>query len=302
MRDLTIIGAGPAGLSAAVYGASEGMDVVALTGGSPGGQAASSSRVENYLGFEHGVSGGELMRAARGQAIRLGAVLANNVALGVHAGDPGFMVATENGIISTRAVLLSMGVQYRRLDVPGEELGEVEYGLDPEHDCSEEHVCIVGGANSAGQAALHAARHARLVRIIARSPLSKSMSHYLIERIVDHERIVVHEGQQVARIESGWGLNGEGHPLRIHLSEREPCEADRCCIFIGATPRTAWLPQGIDRDPKGFIITHDFQTSVHGIFAAGDVRLDSIKRIISAAGEGAAAITQIHNYLAKEEA
>lgn len=325
MYDLLIIGSGPAGLGAAVNAASEGLKV-GIIAGERGGQAGGSSRIENYLGFEDGISGVELMATACRQANRFGAEFIEDRARALqHITTPEgeFQVITElEERLSSRAVLLAMGVDYRRLDVAGEELPEVSYGLDPTEQCAG-HTVIVGGANSAGQAALHAASSCDHVTLLTRSPLEKSMSHYLIERINNHSQISVAVGE-VRGIRAGQGLDGLGKPLRITTDVRPvdrialvTLKADRLAIFIGATPRTSWLPAEIRTDAKGFIVTDGdtstnvikrrdaptvlpFETSCPGVFAAGDVRHGSIKRVAGAVGEGSQAVSSIHRYLNEE--
>ncbi len=320
MRDLTIIGAGPAGLSAAVYAASEGLST-AVIARDRGGQAGASSRIENYLGFTDGISGVDLMDSACAQAARFGVEFVDSTAhmmSAARAAYSGFMVATDAAKpIASRAVLLAMGVQYNRLGVQGEELPSVTYGMDP-REGQHGHVCIVGGANSAGQAALHAAEAGAEVTMLSRSPLTKSMSDYLVKRVQAHVRIYVAEGWEVAYVRNGAGIDGRGRPLVVTAHNRDK-DADRpggimrlkcgrLAIFIGAVPRTAWLPASVDRDARGFVLTDgmlgslaharlQFETSVPGVFAAGDVRAGSIKRVVSAAGEGAQAVTSIHRYL-----
>ncbi len=312
MNDLVIIGGGPAGIAAAVNAASEGLDTALVTA-HRGGQASESSRIENYLGFPEGISGHELMDRSCRQACRFGVRFYDDTAVALQRVDGVFHVLTQNiERIATKAVLLAMGVQYRGLDVLGVELPEVTYGLDPRGRHDGEHVVIVGGANSAGQAALHAAKTAAAVTLLSRSPLEKGMSAYLVERLAAHPRVVIAEGWETRSIGRG-GLNGE-RPLRVYIGEtngdprrsKGALKADRLGIFIGAVPRTRWLPREVACDDRGFILTDydlhkgehlPFETSVPRVFAAGDVRHGSIKRVAASAGEGAQAISSVHRCL-----
>lgn len=313
MNDLTIIGGGPAGVSAAVYAASEGIRTTVVTT-ERGGQAAGSSRIENYLGFEHGISGPELMDAACNQADRFGVVFVDDSAVALQRVEDSFHVLTLNDErITSRAVIFAMGVQYRRLDVPGAELPEVTYGMPPDGKHAGEHVVIVGGANSAGQAALNAANTAEAVTLLSRSPLDKSMSAYLTKRIRAHTKITVAERATVSSASRGHSLQGNGRRLIVRVNVEASgvrdvqLKADRLGIFIGAVPRTAWLPHEVHCDAKGFVLTdsdlplarRQFETSVRGVFAAGDVRKGSIKRVAAASGEGAQTITSVHRYLSE---
>lgn len=320
MNDLTIIGAGPAGLAAAVNAASEGLRTTVVSE-TRGGQAAGSSRIENYLGFAEGVSGHDLMHVACQQATRFGAQFHDARAVALqHTPDGTFHTLTKDGErVLSQAVLLAMGVQYRSLDVPGEELEGVTYGLSPTESCAG-HVVIVGGANSAGQAALHAAQTCAHVTLLSRSGLGKSMSDYLIRRIAEHPHIEAVQGARVTAVAAGNSIGGHGARLRIAVSLGSgprglrvvTLKADRLAIFIGAVPRTSWLPREIRRDSRGYILTDydlgspagvprpsamPFETSYPCVFAAGDVRLGSIKRVAGASGEGAQAVSSIHRRL-----
>lgn len=315
---MTIIGGGPAGVSASVYAGSEGLRTAVVTS-ERGGQAAGSSRIENYLGFEHGISGPELMDSACSQADRFGVQFFDDTARALQRVGDTFHVLTSGGErIVSRAIVLAMGVQYRRLEVSGIELPEVTYGMPTSVHHGGEHVVIVGGANSAGQAALHAAQTAEHVTLLSRSALEKSMSAYLVERIQAHSKISVGHGA-VTSVASGQGITGNGRPLLITVGGAKvggamisSLKADRLGIFIGAIPRTAWLPHEIDCDEHGFVLTDSdlnaraasdrlqFETSVGGIFAAGDVRKGSIKRVAAASGEGAQVITSVHRFLSDE--
>lgn len=316
--DLVIIGAGPAGLAAAVNAASEGLSTIVLER-SPriGGQASSSSRIENYLGFPLGLSGEELASAAGEQALRFGAK--------IHTGatvidlrrldDHHVQAMCESGTVYLcRTALVTSGVTYRTLDAPGtaELIGRgIEYGISPSEAARYDgrKVFVVGGANSAGQAALHLAEHGAEVTILTRSPLHKGMSTYLLDRILPDDRIAIWPGSRVAAARAKYtepfgGPGILGHLVVANDNHVATHEADALFVFIGAEPRTSWAPQ-LRLDLKGFIRTgYDsgtrsyLETSEPGIFAAGDVRSDSVKRVSAAAGEGSMAVSEIHRYLA----
>jgi thioredoxin reductase (NADPH) len=312
--DLLIIGAGPAGLAAAVNAASEGLHVIVLDKGTEvGGQARASSRIENYLGFPSGLTGEELAIAAEEQARRFGANLHHSAeVIDVRPTDDGrFQVMCASGTVYTcRTILIASGVTYRRLEAPGvnELVGRgVFYGVSPSQaeDYRGQRVFVVGGANSAGQAALHLAQHGADVHILTRSPLTKSMSQYLVDRIEQHARIEVWEGSRVAAVQA---VEGELANVLVAAPGGVFTEqATALFIFIGADPRTTWAPQlAIDR--QGFILTGNdledvarnfLETSVPGIFAAGDVRSGSVKRVSASVGEGAMAVQFIHKHLAR---
>jgi thioredoxin reductase (NADPH) len=306
--DLLIVGAGPAGLAAAVNAASEGLSTIVLERGPRvGGQAYSSSRIENYLGFPTGVTGDELATQALAQAERFGADIHLNASvIDLRRTDECHVQAMcESGrryVCCT--ALVTSGVTYRQLDVPGasELLGHgIEYGLSPTEAASYEgqRVYLVGGANSAGQAALHLASHGAHVTILTRSPLAKSMSTYLIERI-EREKITVRTGARVAAARSRDEQLVELDELVVADEDGIGVyDADALLVFIGADPRTSWAPQ-LRTDPRGFIVTggtYHLETSEPGIFAAGDVRAGSVKRVASSTGEGAMAVQEIHSYL-----
>lgn len=308
--DLAVVGSGPAGLAAALTAASEGLSTV-IVAGERGGQAGTSSRIENYPGFENGISGLELMNIMCRQAHRFGVRFIQDYADNIR--DHGALhLQTRGGqAIHAKTLLLAMGVQYRKLGVPGEELPEVSYGLNPLEDCKG-HYVIVGGANSAAQAAVHAADTADRVTILARHGIHDSMSNYLIERIEQRENIKVYTNAEVQSIRRG--SIHSGRPLALRTSKEFALGADRLCIFIGAEPRTAWLPQEIECDPRGFILTdadvtdtdsgmrpaYGLETSYPGVFASGDVRLGSIKRVAGAVGEGAQVVSAVHRCLADQ--
>jgi thioredoxin reductase (NADPH) len=318
--DLVIVGGGPAGLAAAVYGASEGLRTIMVESEAPGGQAGQSSRIENYLGFPAGLSGSDLARRATDQARRLGAeLLTVSDAVALRAEGAGRIVELTGGVqLSANCVLVASGVSYRKMEAPG--LAEltgagVYYGaaLTEARSCAEQHVVVIGGANSAGQAAVYFSGYAKRVSMLVRSDsLSKSMSHYLIEQIAALENITV-----LTRTEAIAAEGKHGRLARLRLrgpdGEERLVAADACFIFIGAAPRTDWLDGVVARDPRGFILAgpearahgwplarepYTLETSVPGVFVAGDVRARSIKRVASAVGEGSMAVSLIHEYLA----
>jgi len=315
--DLVIVGGGPAGLAAAVYGASEGLKTVLVEREAPGGQAGQSSRIENYLGFPSGLSGSDLARRATTQARRLGAELVTvQDAVALRAEGAGrFVALSGGGELSANTVLVASGVSYRQHDAPG--FGDltgagVYYGaaMTEAKACAEQHVVVIGGANSAGQAAVYFSRYARLVTMLVRSTLQKSMSHYLIEQLEALANIDVRTGATATAAE---GEDGRLRRLRVRDGDGESVlDADACFVFIGASPRTDWLDGVVARDERGFILAgpdareagwplarepYLLETSVPGIFVAGDVRARSIKRVASAVGEGSMAVSLIHQYL-----
>ena len=324
LYDLCIVGGGPAGLAAAVYGASEGLQTVVIEREAPGGQAGLSAAIENYLGFPKGLSGADLTHRAVAQARRFGAemVLARDV-VGFETRGPVRAVRFgDNSEIEARAVLVATGMSYRLLETPGlkELTGRgVYYGATASEAqaCDGDDVYIVGAANSAGQAVLNIARFARRVVLLTRSDaLEKSMSQYLVKRIRATENVEV---WLQAEIVAG---RGDDHLQAITIADRaagtkEDVPASWLFVFIGASPHTDWLGSNIARDEKGFVITGQdlltrkdgprwplrrapfaLETSVPGVFAAGDVRLDSMKRVASAVGEGAMSVYLVHRYLA----
>lgn len=316
VADLLIIGAGPAGLAAAVYGASEGLGTVVLDAGAVGGQAGTSSLIRNYLGFPRGVSGMRLAFRARLQATRFGARMFTGRAVeALQVGEP-HEVTYDDGMIRARTVLIACGVRYRRLGVPGLEalVGfGVHYGAATSvaREMEGSDVFIVGGGNSAGQAAIHLARFARSVTIVVRRPsLAETMSAYLIDEIETQDQITVRTHAHV--VDGG----GEGRLQWIELEsggDRLRLDADGLFLLLGAEPGCDWLPDAVSRDDDGFVLTGrdvpkdlwldgmppaPLETSVPGIFAAGDVRSGSMKRVASASGEGAGAVSQVHAHLA----
>jgi thioredoxin reductase (NADPH) len=319
--DLVIVGGGPAGLAAAVYGASEGLRTVMVERDAPGGQAGQSSRIENYLGFPTGLSGSDLARRATDQARRLGAELlsvSDVVALKVEGA--GRIVELAGGVqLSANTVLVASGVSYRMMPAPGfaDFTGAgVYYGaaLTEARSCSQQHVVVIGAANSAGQAAVHFAGYAARVTMLVRGDsLAKSMSAYLIDQIARFENIEVLTRTEAAAAE---GENGRLTRLRLRGQDgvERTEEVDACFVLIGAAPRTDWLDGVVARDERGFILAgadarehgwplqrepRTLETSVPGVFVAGDVRARSIKRVASAVGEGSMAVSLIHEYLAE---
>jgi thioredoxin reductase (NADPH) len=324
--DLVIVGGGPAGLAAGVYGASEGLKTVIVEREAPGGQAGLSSRIENYLGFPSGLSGNDLARRAVAQAKRFGAeILAPQEVVKVRSEGPYRVITLADGSeLSCHAMVIASGVQWRKLDVPGIERLQgagIYYGAASTEalSCREEDVYIIGGANSAGQAAVHFARYAKSVVMLVRGEtLGATMSQYLIDDIEQTPNIRVEFGVQVVEV------HGENKLEAISIAcaksgsvERLP--ATSLFVFIGAAPRTGWLDGFIERDDRGFILTgpdlihqgkrpdgwsvdrdpYLLETSVPGVFAVGDVRHGSVKRVASGVGEGSIAIQFVHAHLAK---
>jgi thioredoxin reductase (NADPH) len=322
--DLVIIGAGLAGLAAAVYGASEGLRTLVIEDEAPGGQAGSSSRIENYLGFPEGLSGQLLAERALIQATRFGAEMLTQKATGIRTENNYNIVQLADGReVSCHACLIAVGVYYRRLSTPGVERltgAGVYYGaaMTEARACKDENVFIVGGANSAGQAAMYFSKYAKKVTMLVRADsLTNSMSKYLIDQIAGTSNIEVRTQCQVVE------ALGESRLSCLKLCNgiggEEIVPASGLFIFIGAAPNTDWLPDSVMRDPNGFLLsgpdlkvdgklskswTQDrepylLETSVPGIFVAGDVRHGSIKRVASAVGEGSISVQFIHQYLAR---
>jgi thioredoxin reductase (NADPH) len=318
--DLVIVGGGPAGLAAAVYGASEGLKTIMVEREAPGGQAGQSSRIENYLGFPAGLSGSDLARRATDQARRLGAELLTlqDAANLLVEGSGRIVELTGGGSLSASSVLVASGVSYRQLEAPGfpELNGQgIYYGaaLTEARSCAQQHVVVIGGANSAGQAAVYFSPYASRVTMLVRADsLAKSMSHYLIEQIEALENVEVRTRTQAV------GAEGDGRLRALRIRDANGDEsveqADACFVFIGALPRTDWLAGVVARDERGFILAgldaktdrwplerdpFPLETSVPGVLVAGDVRARSIKRVASAVGEGSMAVSLIHQYLAE---
>ncbi|QIJ60928.1 FAD-dependent oxidoreductase [Streptomyces sp. JB150] len=322
--DLVVVGGGPAGLGAAVYGASEGLRTVLVERSATGGQAGQSSRIENYLGFPDGVSGAQLTDRARRQAAKFGAeILTAREVTGLEVSGSARVVRFSDGsAVAAHSVILATGVSYRQLDAPG--LAEltgcgVFYGsaLTEAAGCQGQDVYIVGGANSAGQAAMYLARGAKSVTLLVRGEsLAASMSHYLIQQIEQAPNISVRCGTMVE------AAHGSGHLEALTLRDTatgrsERVDAQWLFVFIGAAPLTDWLDGTVDRDGQGFILAgpdltadgrppagweldrapYHLETNVPGVFVAGDARAESAKRVASAVGEGAMAVMLVHRYL-----
>jgi len=325
--DLVIVGGGPAGLAAAVYGASEGLQTALVERDAPGGQAGQSSRIENYLGFPVGLSGGDLARRATTQAQRFGAeLLTVQQVTRIEQRGPSKVVHLAGGEeLGAAAVIVATGVDYRLLEAPGvEELTGrgVYYGGSRTEgvSCRDEHVVVVGGANSAGQAAIYFAGYAQHVTILYRGDsLAKSMSRYLIDTIEDTPNITVRTNAEVA------AAHGDEQLERITVRDRaggadQEMELAAMFVFIGARPQTEWLPSDVARDKRGFVLAgaellledvrprwrlernpYLLETTMPGLFVAGDVRSQSMKRVASAVGEGSMAVSFVHEYLAGAE-
>ncbi|MEV5433268.1 FAD-dependent oxidoreductase [Streptomyces sp. NPDC052701] len=322
--DLVVVGGGPAGLGAAVYGASEGLRTVLVERSATGGQAGQSSRIENYLGFPDGVSGAQLTERARRQAAKFGAeILTAREVTGLETGGAARVVRFSDGsAVAAHSVILATGVSYRQLRAPGcEELTGcgVFYGsaLTEAPSCRGQDVYVAGGANSAGQAAMYLSRTAKSVTLLVRGPsLTASMSHYLIQQIEEAPNIVVRTGTTVG------AAHGDGHLEQLTLRDvttggSELVDAQWLFVFIGAAPLTDWLDGTVLRDGDGFLLAgpdltpdgrppagweldrppYHLETSVPGVFVAGDARAESAKRVASAVGEGAMAVMLVHRYL-----
>jgi thioredoxin reductase (NADPH) len=326
VHDLVVVGGGPSGLAAAVYGASEGLDVVVLEREATGGQAGTSSRIENYLGFPAGISGAELTRNALAQAQRFGAriTVPGDVArLGI---DEGVRVLTlhDGTKLRTRCILIATGVSYRRLDLPRfcEFEGAGVYYAATEMEarlCRGDDVVVVGAGNSAGQAIVYLSRYARTVHVVFRGDdLGKSMSRYLVDRVEHIDNVVIHRRAVISAVE------GNGHLTSVGIREDSGAETQfstpALFLFIGADPNTRWLSGCVDLDAKGFVLTGPqlpretadnprwtaigrepflLETSLPGVFAAGDVRSGSVKRCASAVGEGAITVSFVHQHIGR---
>ena len=323
VRDLVIIGAGPSGLAAAVYGASEGLDVLTLETNSPGGQAGSSSKIENYLGFPTGISGQELAARAYHQAQKFGAELFITKGTRLDCDHKPYIVETENGFrIPTRTIVIATGAEYRRL--PLKNLSQFE-GTGVYYNatfmeaqlCEGEEVIVVGGGNAAGQAAVFLAENAKLVHLLVRSAdLDRSMSRYLIRRIEESAAIAFRPHTEIVALEGGDRLESVCCRNR-QTGKTEEHKIHHVFIMMGADPNTAWLNSCVSLDDKGFIKTgpdlspenlnaahwplarqpYLLETSLPGVFAVGDVRGGSIKRVASAVGEGSISISMVHKVL-----
>lgn len=320
--DVLVVGAGPAGLAAAVYASSEGLRTLAVERESIGGQAGASSLIRNYLGFSRGISGAELAQRGYQQAWVFGAhfVLMRDVERLDADGDRFLATVSDIGEVTARAVVLATGVSYRRLGVPELEAlsgAGVYYGasVSAAHGLTGLDAVVVGGGNSAGQAVLHLARYCRLVTLVVRGrDLAESMSRYLIDAIAAAPGIVVRTQAAVV------GGGGDGRLEWVSVQERatgaeQRVRADGLFVMIGARPRTDWLPAGVRRDRFGFVLAgsdaassdswteerrpHPYETTVPGLFAVGDVRSGSVKRVASAVGEGSVVVSQVHAFLSE---
>jgi len=322
--DLAIVGGGPAGLAAAVYGASEGLKTIMVEREAPGGQAGLSSRIENYLGFPSGLTGGDLTRRAVAQARRFGVeIVSPREATALRVDGPYRFLRLNNGTeLSCHAMLLATGVQWRKLDVPGIDRLQgagVYYGGTATEaiSCRDEDVYIIGGANSAGQAAMYFSTYAkRVVMLVRGDSLAATMSQYLIEQVQNTNNIQVEYNSRVTEV------HGENHLESVSIvcdqtGDTSRVPASSLFVFIGAEPRTSWLDGTIERNERGFILTGPdllksgkrpkgwtlerdpglLETNVPGVFAVGDVRYGSVKRVASGVGEGSIAIQFVHQYL-----
>ncbi|MGB0496697.1 MAG: FAD-dependent oxidoreductase [Rubricella sp.] len=314
--DLVVIGAGPGGIAAAVYGASEGLSTLVIENTAIGGQAGTSSRIENYMGFPTGISGLDLAYRGQIQAIKFGARFATpRTARSVHQREDGtFLIKLCNGNdICTRSIVVATGVQYRRL--PIDRLEDFEragvYYAATELEarfCRNTEVVVVGGGNSAGQAAMFLASHARHVHIcIRRDSLAATMSDYLLRRLEANPKVTIHAFTEVTELRGGQRLEGLTLTNR-QTGETTAVETRALFIMIGAAPNTDWLNDHCKLDEKGFILTGDaagaespFATSCRGIFAVGDVRSGSVKRVASSVGEGSVVVSAVHQFLAAQE-
>jgi len=315
--DVIVTGAGPAGLATAVYGASEGLSVLVLDTRAFGGQAGASARIENYLGFPTGISGQALAGRAYTQATKFGAELAipltvERLHCDEEANEAGFRVDLSNGTsVRSRTIVIASGARYRRPDVGKlEELegAGVSYWAAPIEAklCAGEEVALVGGGNSAGQACVFLAPQVEKINMIVRRPLEETMSKYLIDRIKALPNVELHIGKEVVGLDGDRANGLKGVTFRCRSTgSTHHCDLNHLFLFIGADPNTDWLDGCVDLDAKGFVVTGGDQrapleTSRKGVFAAGDVRCGSTKRVAAAVGEGAAVIAQIHAYLAQE--
>jgi thioredoxin reductase (NADPH) len=324
MHDAVIVGAGPSGLAAAVYAASEGLDVLVLESGAPGGQAGSSSRIENYLGFPSGISGQDLTARAYSQTLKFGAhLMVTKAAKRLRCNTRQYIIETEDGAqILARTVIIATGAEYRKL--PLENISQFENAgvyysatFIESKLCAGEEVCVVGGGNAAGQAAVSLAQSARHVHMLVRSDgLADTMSRYLIRRIEEDPRITLHTRTEIAALE------GDDHLESVHLRRRDDGTTERKAlrhvfVMTGAAPSTSWLDGCVTLDDHGFIKTgselspdelsaanwplarspHLLETSKPGVFAVGDVRAGNIKRVASAVGEGSIAVSFVHQAL-----
>ena len=318
--DLIVVGAGPAGLAASVYGASEGLSTVTVESIATGGQAGTSSKIENYLGFPAGLSGAELASRAEVQALKFGAriTVPRSAQRLEREGDCYSVTLDDGSTLEGRSVVIATGARYRKLNVPRLEAFEgagIYYAAtDIEARlCRGDEVIVVGGGNSAGQAAVFLSRHARRVHVMIRGDdLGKSMSRYLLSRIETIANITVHHHTEIVELHGAEDSGGErftGVTVENNQTqERSRLNVSGVFTFIGAVPYTEWLDGTLERDEKGFVLTGEgvddakalFETSLPGVFAVGDVRSNSVKRVASAVGEGSIVVRFIHDALAVE--
>jgi thioredoxin reductase (NADPH) len=313
LYDVAVVGAGPAGLAAAVYAASEGLRTVVIEGNAPGGQAGTSSRIENYLGFPSGISGLELATRAQTQAQKFGAKLAisRNV-MSLDCGQHPFLTRLEGAAtVQSRSVVIATGAGYRRLQIPNYD----RYEMDGIHYsataiearlCSNEEVIVVGGGNSAGQAAIYLAASAKHVHILIRnSDLVSTMSDYLVNRIASSRHITLHPKTEIIAL-AGTPRLDQVTWRNLQTGETAAKQISNVFVMIGADPCTEWLSRCVRLDTKGFVLTgraagapesSPYETSIRGVFAVGDVRSGSVKRVASAVGEGSVVVAAIHEYL-----
>ncbi|TPM24797.1 cyclic nucleotide-binding domain-containing protein [Mesorhizobium sp. B2-3-5] len=308
--DIAIVGAGPAGLAAAVYGASEGLSTIVLDERAMGGQAGASARIENYLGFPTGISGQALAGRAFNQALKFGAEVAIPVSVErlERIGDRLALNLSDGTTIASRTVVIASGATYQRPDIPGLSRFEgagVSYWASPVEArlCTGKVVALVGGGNSAGQAIVFLAPHVERLHVFVRRDLSETMSRYLIDRISALSNVEVHVGMDLVELDRDGDTlaNAVVRDRTSGVSSRY--DITHLFLFIGATPHTSWLGGSVTMDGKGFILTGgataSLETSIPGVFAIGDVRAGSTKRVAAAVGDGAAAVAQIHSYLSR---
>lgn len=309
--DVAVVGAGPSGLATAVYAASEGLSVIVLDAQAIGGQAGASARIENYLGFPTGISGQALAARAFNQALKFGAEVAIPVRVDrLDCSQPQLAVELVGGHrLAARSVVIASGARYRRPDVPGLAAFEgagISYWASPIEArlCAGEEIALVGGGNSAGQAVVFLASHAKRLHLVVRRDLAQTMSRYLIDRIAALPNVELHVGSEIAEVQGDPASGLSGVTFRHIRSDALDHHAVRhLFLFIGADPNAEWASDCIDTDANGFVITGtrglSLETSVPGIFAIGDVRAGSTKRVAAAVGEGAAVVSQIHTMLAE---
>jgi thioredoxin reductase (NADPH) len=312
MCDVAIVGAGPAGLAAAVYAASEGLTTIIIEGNSPGGQAGTSSKIENYLGFPTGISGQELANRAQVQAQKFGArLVVSRQVTAMECQDSACRLLLEGGrSVTARSVIVATGARYRKLDVPKYEFFEtqgIHYAATPMEAaiCVDQQVVVVGGGNSAGQAAIFLSQSAQHVHLLIRADsLASSMSDYLIHRITSSAKITLHARSEIVRLE------GDAILQEVTWSTGSGCTETRqignVFVMIGASPNTEWLRGVLGLDEKGFVETGTlggfpsiYATTLPGVFAVGDVRARSVKRVASAVGEGSVVVSDVHRYFAE---